>query len=136
LATKCDLIDEQCISERISKLKSIFGCDFQPVSARTGLGLEQLRDTIDKKLIETALGNGKQGTAGREASLIAITARHSQAVTDAIENVSQALNELEAGNDEVTAMLLRTAYQSISDIKQHIDEQILERIFSRFCIGK
>jgi len=34
-------------------------------------------------------------------------------------------------------MMLRAAYQGICDIEQqHIDEQILERIFSRFCIGK
>jgi tRNA U34 5-carboxymethylaminomethyl modifying GTPase MnmE/TrmE len=67
----------------------------------------------------------------------ALTARHTRAVTEAIENISESLNELKAGNDEVTAMMLRAAYQDISNIsQQHIDEQILERIFSRFCIGK
>jgi tRNA U34 5-carboxymethylaminomethyl modifying GTPase MnmE/TrmE len=34
-------------------------------------------------------------------------------------------------------MMLRTGYQALSNIEQqHIDEQILERIFHRFCIGK
>jgi len=34
-------------------------------------------------------------------------------------------------------MMLRAAYKTVSDIEQQpIDEQILERIFSRFCIGK
>jgi tRNA U34 5-carboxymethylaminomethyl modifying GTPase MnmE/TrmE len=34
-------------------------------------------------------------------------------------------------------MMLRTAYNQLSDIEQHnIDEQVLDRIFSRFCIGK
>jgi tRNA U34 5-carboxymethylaminomethyl modifying GTPase MnmE/TrmE len=34
-------------------------------------------------------------------------------------------------------MMLRAAYQSISDIEQQgIDDEILDRIFSRFCIGK
>jgi tRNA U34 5-carboxymethylaminomethyl modifying GTPase MnmE/TrmE len=39
-------------------------------------------------------------------------------------------------------MMLRAAYQVLSDIESVIgqagraDEQILERIFSRFCIGK
>jgi tRNA U34 5-carboxymethylaminomethyl modifying GTPase MnmE/TrmE len=33
--------------------------------------------------------------------------------------------------------MLRTACQSLSQIEQqHIDEQVLDRIFSRFCIGK
>jgi tRNA U34 5-carboxymethylaminomethyl modifying GTPase MnmE/TrmE len=37
-------------------------------------------------------------------------------------------------------MMLRAAYQAISDIEQpaavRIDEQILGQIFNRFCIGK
>jgi tRNA modification GTPase len=136
VAAKSDLLSEGILANRIAKLNKLFSVNFLPTSAQTGIGLEQLRDTIDEKLIETALGSGRRGTAGREASLIALTARHRQAVTDAIEDVGQALNELEAGNEEVTAMLLRAAYQSISDIQQHVDEEILERIFSRFCIGK
>jgi tRNA U34 5-carboxymethylaminomethyl modifying GTPase MnmE/TrmE len=37
--------------------------------------------------------------------------------------------------------MLRTAHNQLSTIEQHpgsagIDEQILDRIFSRFCIGK
>ncbi|MBA7643276.1 tRNA modification GTPase MnmE [subsurface metagenome] len=68
---------------------------------------------------------------------VALTARHRQAVTEAIENVSESINELKAGNDEVTAMMLRAAYQAVSDIeREHVDEKILENIFSRFCIGK
>jgi tRNA U34 5-carboxymethylaminomethyl modifying GTPase MnmE/TrmE len=37
-------------------------------------------------------------------------------------------------------MTLRAAYQAVSGIESaaggHIDEQILQQIFSRFCIGK
>jgi len=33
-------------------------------------------------------------------------------------------------------MMLRTAYQDLSNIEQNIDEKILQTIFSRFCIGK
>ena len=40
------------------------------------------------------------------------------------------------GNDEIAAMMLRAAYQDLSNIEQNIDEKILENIFSRFCIGK
>ena len=69
-----------------------------------------------------------------------MTIRHRRAVTEAIENINEAINEIEAGNDEVAAMMIRAAYQGICDIQQprHIgvDDEILERIFSRFCIGK
>ncbi|MHC4657314.1 MAG: hypothetical protein ACYS91_20185 [Planctomycetota bacterium] len=54
--------------------------------------------------------------------------------------VIEATNELKGGNDEVAAMMLRAAYRGLCDIEQpatwRADEQILERIFSRFCIGK
>ncbi|MHC4440901.1 MAG: hypothetical protein ACYS3S_26425 [Planctomycetota bacterium] len=47
---------------------------------------------------------------------------------------------MNAGNDEVVVIMLRAAYQAVSDIEQpgtaQIDEQILGQIFSRFCIGK
>jgi tRNA modification GTPase len=134
-ATKSDLLSKEILASRIAELNKLFNVEFLPTSAKTSIGLEQLRDTIDKKLIEQTLGSSRDGLAER-ASAVALTARHRQAVTNAIENVGEAINELKTGNDEVAAMLLRAAYQSISDIEQHVDEEILERIFSRFCIGK
>jgi len=54
--------------------------------------------------------------------------------------VGESVGELNGRHDEVAAMMLRAAYQAVSDIKQpgaaHIEEQILGQIFSRFCIGK
>ncbi len=137
VATKCDLLSKEILAERIVELNKLFNADFLPVSAKTDTGLEQLRNTIDKRLIEISLGGAKQGTAVRETGLIALTARHRQAVMEAIENIDESINELKAGNDEVAAMLLRAAFQNISDIQQqHIDEEVLDRIFSHFCIGK
>ncbi|GAJ00304.1 unnamed protein product, partial [marine sediment metagenome] len=91
--------------------------------------------------IELAVGSTKRNTRYeiRDTKYgVALTARHKQAVTEAIENVGESINELKAGSDEVTAMMLRAAYQAISDIDSagRIDDEILERIFSRFCIGK
>jgi tRNA modification GTPase len=136
VATKSDLLSKEMLANRITELNKLFNVEFLPTSAETGVGLEQLRNTIDEKLIEQTLGGSLNGLAER-ASGVALTARHRQAVTEAIENVGEAINELKAGNDEVAAMLLRAAYQAISTIEQqHIDEEILDRIFSRFCIGK
>jgi len=145
VATKCDLLSEEMLANRIAGLNKLFNrapalrepVEFLPTSAETGIGLEQLRKTIDKKLIELALGRGFEGQVAEQASGVALTARHRQAVTEAIENIEESISELKAGNDEVTAMMLRAAYEGLSSIaQQHVDEQILERIFSRFCIGK
>ncbi len=72
-----------------------------------------------------------------EIDTVALTARHKQAVTEAIENVHQAVTEVKRGNEEVAVVMIRAACQAISEIEQQpIDEQVLDRIFSRFCIGK
>jgi len=140
VATKSDLLSEDILAERLSGLNKLFGTNFFATSARNGTGIEQLKDIIDNRIIESALGGAKHNikyeipdTGGE----IALTARHRSAVTEAIENIDRSIEELKAGNDEVAAMMLRTAHQAISNIEQEsIDEQILEQIFKRFCIGK
>jgi len=132
IAAKCDLISEQDLPDRLAGLHKTFGINFLPTSAKTGFGIEKLRKTIDVKLTEKF---DVPRTSG-----VALTARHRKAVIEATGQISEAVNELNAGNDEVAAMMLRAAYQAVSDIEQpgtaHIDEQILGQIFSRFCIGK
>jgi len=168
VAAKCDLLPENELAGRLSKLNELFAGQFLPISVRTGVGLKQLQETIDGKIIEmfigvsrmtdsagrlTAEGRGRRDSTGRcaaslaglsaessivqQPSSIVITARHRQAVTEAIESIREAIKELKAGQDEVAAMILRAAYQILSNIEsEHIDEKILQGIFSRFCIGK
>ena len=132
VATKCDLIQDQFLHDRLAALNESFNTDFLPNSAETGTGIELLRQTIDGKLTEKF--------DVPRAGGVALTARHRKAVTEAIDHVSESISELNAGNDEVAAMMLRAAWQAVSDIEQpgaaHIEEQILGQIFSRFCIGK
>ena len=140
VATKSDLLSEKALTSQLDRLGELFAADFLPTSARTGLGLEQLKETIDKKIIEQALPAAKrdmQYGPGDRMHAVALTARHRHAVAEAIENIDQSVKELKAGNDELAAMLLRAAYQGISDIDRYsIDERILDNIFARFCIGK
>jgi tRNA modification GTPase len=171
VATKCDLVSEQVLSNRLAELNELFGpapkstpanrfssmdnktehnkedfgVGFLVTSAETGAGLDLLRESIDKKIIEVEPGfkTSKSGASPlfeSTQSSVGLTVRHQQAVTEAIENVSESIGELRAGNDEVAAMMLRAAYQAVSGIESvtggHVDEQILEQIFSSFCIGK
>jgi len=132
VATKCDLIPDEFLSGRLALLDERLKTNFQPISTHTGAGIEQLRQIIDNKLTEKF---EVPRTGG-----VALTARHRKTVTEAIEQISESIDELNAGNDEIAAMMLRAAFQSLSDIEQpaasHIEEQILGQIFSRFCIGK
>jgi len=143
VAAKADLLDKQTLPERISILNKLFAATFLPASSKTGLGLELLRSKIDAGILKLT-GFPEPPDSGQTipAESIshrapALTARHRNAVNEAVDNVCEAIKELKKGNDEITAMLLRAAYQNLSNITQHhIDEKILTSIFSQFCIGK
>ena len=135
------MLSEDKLSERLAGLNKLFSTDFLPISSKTAAGIETLRKKIDKKLIEETIGQpisaDSEFSEVAETGVSALTSRHKQAVAEAIENIKEAVNEINTDNDEVAAMMLRAAYQAISNIEQqNIDEQILENIFGRFCIGK
>jgi len=134
VATKCDLLDGKTLAARLAELNELLGEDFMAVSSLTGNGIELLRSTIDKKLTEE--------TNVPHPSTVAMTARHKKAVGEAIENIDGSVDELKMYNDEVGAMMLRAAHRAVCDLESAaggslpVDDQILEQIFSRFCIGK
>ncbi|MHC4637468.1 MAG: tRNA modification GTPase [Planctomycetota bacterium] len=140
VAAKADLIDGDMIDKRLIELKQLFGVDFLLTSSVTGFGIEDLKRRVDKVLIEMSPAYSKADSAmpiEQASHGVALTARHKHVVTQAAEYISEAEVELPNGNEEVVAMLLRAAYQELSGIEQeHLDERILDNIFSRFCIGK
>ncbi len=136
VATKSDLLSKDGLTGRLAKLSELFEADFIATSATAEAGIERLKEVIGRRIIEPALGSANHEIRDTRYEL-ALTARHRQAISEAIENISDSINELEAGSDEVTAMMLRAAYQAISNIEhENIEEQILDNIFQRFCIGK
>lgn len=131
IAAKSDLLDDKQTEDKKSKLKNIFGWDFLPVSSKKNEGIENLKKIIKEKIIEKT---SMTSEAGEKAAL---TQRHSLAVKNAKMNIETAAYEIKNGNDEIAAMLLRAALTDLSKIEaEHIDEAILDNIFSRFCIGK
>jgi tRNA U34 5-carboxymethylaminomethyl modifying GTPase MnmE/TrmE len=133
IATKSDLVSKDELSERLDRLNELFGTAFIATSIKDGTGVEVLNNIIDRHLIDIVPGKGTLEAGGA----VALTARHKQAVIQAIESVRESIGELKVGREEVAAMMLRAAYQGISGIEQqYVDERILDNIFSRFCIGK
>jgi tRNA modification GTPase len=126
--------------DHLAMLNESFSTDFLPVSAETNAGIELLQEIIDKKLTEKFDVPRVPVRDGQAYGGVALMVRHRKSVAEAIDHISESIDELKGRHDEVAAMMLRATYQAVSDIEQpaatHIDEQILGRIFSRFCIGK
>ncbi len=101
------------------------------VSCRTGEGIEEL-----KAAMAAALTRDQAGSA--EAWSVTVNARHLQALNAAREHLIEALGQLEAGSPpELPAADLRSALHQLGEIVGKTDiEEILDVVFSRFCIGK
>lgn len=98
-----------------------------PVSVRTGQGLEALQQELAQR-VGAALG-------GQEAPALT-RARHRRLVEQALQAVQQASRALFNG-PELAAEDLRVAAAAIGRLTGRIDvEDLLDEIFSSFCIGK
>ncbi|MGK6315096.1 tRNA uridine-5-carboxymethylaminomethyl(34) synthesis GTPase MnmE [Neorhizobium sp. DT-125] len=93
------------------------------ISSRTGEGLEELRARILAELRNAWSG-----------SLVPNRLRHIQYLKEASNSIAEALNGTEL---DIRAENLRAAASSLGRITGRVDvEQLLDVIFSQFCIGK
>jgi tRNA modification GTPase len=100
------------------------------VSCATGEGIERLKDTI-RDLVWS-------GQAGGEMLEVMINARHQDALRRSRLHCVNAIEALRADRPlELAAMDLRIATNAIGEIVgKTTTEDILDSIFSQFCIGK
>jgi len=131
VATKCDLLSGAQLNQKKAQLEKMVGGKLIETSAKTGEGIELLRDLIDDAV-------SKLRPVGAESEgQFAVMERHRQVITEALESTRQAIEEIKLNNEEVAAMYLRAAYQALGPIEtERVEEAVLEQIFSRFCIGK
>ena len=99
------------------------------VSARTGAGV----DALERRLVQVV----RERLEGDEAPLVT-RARHRELVEEALLAVNRALHAARAGiGAELVSEDLRLAARALGRITGTIDvEDLLERIFSQFCVGK
>ncbi|MBQ9336889.1 MAG: tRNA uridine-5-carboxymethylaminomethyl(34) synthesis GTPase MnmE [Lentisphaeria bacterium] len=99
------------------------------ISARTGAGLAELLD----RFAELVWQNGPD----RETSGCEVSARHADLLKTALEMVERAMDEVRQGSWELAAFSLREALNALGSITgETVSPDILDEIFSRFCIGK
>ncbi len=112
--TKTDLLERSAMSD-----------DSIAVSAKTGQGMETLRNKLDS----IAFGSDSAGAA------LALTSRHLQSLGEATTALARARSVLDSL--ELLAAELRESLDSLGQILGIVSpNDILGRIFSRFCIGK
>jgi tRNA modification GTPase len=106
------------------------GTTYVPLSAKTGDGIDRLRTAIRSQLI----GAGAEPMDG----VMVTNVRHQAALDRASESLAQAKESVRAGMaNELVAVDIRGAADALGEITGAITtDEILEQIFSTFCIGK
>jgi tRNA modification GTPase len=113
-----------------SDLPSAYRGDGWPVSSKSGDGMEKLHQLIAKRLA------GDFSTPGSDE--IAINARHEDALRKASEALaSTSASLISRSAPELVASDLRLALQYLESVLGvGTSEDVLDRLFAQFCIGK
>ena len=116
-------------SDLAQKLRSDF-CSFLQVSAKTGEGLDHLRQRLVQHIRQK---NSQEGEG-----VVITKMRHKEALDNSDLALSKAQKTLENGlSSEFVAQHLKEANQALGTIIGEVStENLLDTIFSKFCIGK
>ena len=101
------------------------------ISAKSGEGLDALRNALAGEVLNSRADQG-------EAGVTVTNERHRNCLARALDAVRRALGTLQQRMPpEITALELRSTLAAMDElIGATSNEDILGRIFSRFCIGK
>ena len=131
-ANKTDTISEMAITKWMTELDARYTAI--PISAKTGEGIEQLKNAIGKAIFDAP--------ASDEMPTLALSNRQRAALNEALASLKQARNWCEhtdynQSHTELLALHLREAINAFSLLEGRVTtDDLLDRIFSRFCIGK
>jgi tRNA modification GTPase len=106
------------------------GVKIHKISAKSGAGLDELKNTI----IDLS-GSGVNMNGG---SVMITNMRHKLALEKSYKNIQTAKESIEQGlSAEFAAFDLREALDNLDEITgKKINDEVLDKIFSSFCIGK
>ncbi len=125
------VINKIDLSQRLPEpeIKQVTAWPFIKISALTGQGLEDLRQAV----VDLALAGG-----GRHEGEIVTQARHHQHLAAGLEHLATAGELLRTEPSwELVAEELRSAIRELGEITgDEAGEDVLDRIFEQFCIGK
>lgn len=128
LINKVDLAEKHI---RESEVRGLLpGTPLLWISAEKGTGLNDLEDTI----MEMVMG----GQVSASDAVVVSNVRHRQALVKAARHLSDALAEIRQKVPvDVVAIDLRSAWEALGEITgSTVTEDLIDRIFAEFCIGK
>lgn len=128
--SKCDTLDADRLKVAKSELAALYPEEVLCISSKADAGTAELRDRLFSLLAgdEQAIG-----------SVMLCNQRHYHSLSEAKEAILAAIGLLEgsAPQAELVAFEIRTALTALNEIIGVTDnEDILDLIFSKFCIGK
>ena len=125
LLNKCDIIKNSKDFTESLQAKHIL-----EISAHTGEGLNELYTCIRDIFLSTHNSNDNETIVTNE--------RHRNLISKATTHIQTAVNELKQSTPEdLISIELRAAYTALGElIGTEIGDDIVERIFSEFCVGK
>ena len=129
VATQCDR-GHTSSEDAAKRLNSLRQCGWVTTSAATGAGLDDLRDRVAELLLQQSQSSelGVSATAIRCADSLRRSA-------DALQSALAMLDD-QTGHEWVAGEI-RFALSGIAEVTGEIyTDDILDRVFSRFCIGK
>ncbi|MBP3800475.1 MAG: tRNA uridine-5-carboxymethylaminomethyl(34) synthesis GTPase MnmE [Clostridia bacterium] len=117
------------IDENNKKLREVSNCIVK-ISALNELGIEDLYSKISD------LFNLNEINVDNE--LVITNLRHKNLISKAIENVKKAKTELENSvPSDIIAIFIKDILESLGEITgEEVTENIINEIFSKFCLGK
>ena len=128
VANKIDLVRSKK-EALLQHLKGLFkGLSVVALSAKTEEGLEALEDAMVRALSRTTT----------EPEQLIVSLRHKEALSRALQRVSETRTYIDAHQpQEIITIELREALKELATLTGEVTtEDILDRIFSTFCIGK
>lgn len=99
-------------------------------SAVSGEGLESIRAAIRERY--------ESGGSTQSEAVLITNSRHREAAMRAADHLEHAFRTLDSGLTlDLAAMLLRAGAEALAEITgDSVSEEVIQTIFSRFCIGK
>jgi tRNA modification GTPase len=99
------------------------------ISALTGEGMDQFLGVLTERVADRLGQNGEGAVLTR--------ARQREAVSEAVESVDRTLAILHSAGTELVVEEVRMATRAIARVTGHVGvDDILDQLFSQFCIGK